>query len=364
MASSRGVVVAGCVGAGLLAVALLGRPPNDGPPLDPRSDGPLGTSALVSLLEGLGAEVELSVGLPDGRDDVALLLADRLDEEQTDAVLTWVRQGGTLVVTDPSSSLVPPSLGAIDPLAPVDPEDLERGICTLDALAGVEVVDGGAATRFDTGLGHGTCLGSRDFAFVVATAEGDGDVVAVGGAAFATNDRLAEQDNAVLAAGLLAPAPGTTVRFVEPPIPAGGGDKTLYELVSDGVRRGGLQLGIAFVLYAAWRALRLGRPVREDQPVAIAGSELVSATGRLLARGRSPGAAAEVLREGLRKALRARLGVPVHTSPDDLAHLVAERSGLDLERALAAVGDHPVTTDDELVVVAQAVSSVHQEVLR
>ena len=360
MSKSRGAVVAGCVGVGLLAVALLGDQPNDGPPLDPRSDGPLGTSGLVSLLNELGADVELSVGLPDTQDDVALLLSDRLDEEQADDVLAWVRGGGTLVVTDPSSPRVPPVFGGVD--AP-GLEDLDRGICTLDALDGVDVVDGGAAVRYDSGEGYATCLGSRDFAFVVASAEGSGDIVAVGGAAFVTNDRLAEEDNAVLAAGLLAPNPRTTVRFVDPPIPAGGGDKTLYELISDGVRRAGLQLGIAFVLYAAWRAIRLGRPVREDLPVEIAGSELVGAAGRLLERGRSPGAAAEVLREGLRRGLRARLGVPANAAPDALAQVVAERAGVDLQQARAAVGDDPVSTDDELVAVARAVASIHQEVL-
>jgi len=359
-APSRGVVVAGCVGAGLLAVTLLGGRPNDGPPLDPRSDGPLGTSALVALLDQLGADVEISVGLPDRQDDIALLLADQLDEEQTDDVMSWVRQGGTLVVTDPSSPLTPEVFGTSDPLAP---EDVDRGVCTLDALDGVETVDGGSASRFDTGRGYASCLGSRDFAFVVATGEGDGDVVAIGGAAFATNDRLAEADNAVLAAALLAPERGTRVRFVDPPIPAGGGDKTLYELISDGVRRGGLQLGIAFVLYAAWRAIRLGRPVRETQPVEIAGSELVGATGRLLERGRSPDPAAEVLRDGLRRALRARLGVPSHATHEALALVLAERTGVDLQQARTAVGDQPVTTDDELVAVARAVSSV-QEALR
>jgi hypothetical protein len=361
MATSRGAVIGGCVGVGLVAAALLGSAPNDGPPLDPRSDGPLGTSALVSLLDRLGADVELSVGLPDAADDVALVLADRLDEDQTDELLEWVRGGGTLVVTDPGSSLAPAGVGPADPL---DPDDVERGICTLGALDGVEVVDGGAAVRYDTGLGYGSCFGSRDFAFVVATAEGAGDVVAVGGAAFVTNDRLGHDDNAVLAASLLAPTTGLRVRFVDPPIPAGGGDKTLYELISDGVRRAGLQLGFAFVLYAAWRAIRFGRPVREGQAVEIAGSELVGATGRLLERGRSPGAAAEVLRDRLRRALRARLGVSAAASPDALAQVVAERAGVDLEQARVAVGDHPVTTEGELVVVARAVSSVHQEVLR
>lgn len=359
MGVSRGAVVGGCIGAGLLAVALLSGSPDDDTPLDPRSDGPLGTSALVSLLEGLGADVELSVGLPDEDDDIALLLADRLDEGQTAAVLGWVQQGGTLVVTDPGSSFVPEVFLPGDPL---EPEDLDRGICTIAALDGVETVDGGAAVRYDTSLGRTSCLGSRDHAFVVVSTEGEGEVVAVGGAAFATNDRLAEADNSVLAAGLLAPRQGMTVRFVDAPIPAGGGDKTLYELISDGVRRAGLQLGLAFVVYALWRAIRLGRPVREPQPVEIAGSELVVATGRLLERGRSPAAAAEVLREGLRRDLRARLGVPVDASTETFAEVVAERSGIDLQEARTVVGHDPVTSDDELVAVARAIASVHQEV--
>jgi hypothetical protein len=361
MATSRGAVVGVCVGVGLLGVALLGGAPNDGPPLDPRSDGPLGTSALVSLLEGLGADVELSVGLPDGGDDVALVLTDRLDEQQTDDLRTWVGAGGTLVVTDPASSLMPQ---AALPPDPEEPPELGRGICTLAALADVATVDAGTPVRLPTTGSFGSCLGSRDFAFVVATAVGDGEIVALGGAAFVTNDRLGDADNAVLAAAILAPGASTRVRFVDAPIPAGGGDKTLYELVSGGVRRAGLQLGVAFLLYAAWRAIRLGRPVREERPVEIAGSELVAATGRLLERGRAPGEAAEVLRDGLRRALRSRLGVPAHLAPGAMAQVVAERSGLDRSLADVAVGDDPVTTDDQLVAVAHAVASVHQEVLR
>lgn len=360
MPVSRGAVVAGCVGASLLAVALLGGSPNDGPPLDPRSDGPLGTSALVSLLEGLGADVELSVGLPDEGDDVALLLSDRLDEAQSAEVLAWVRRGGTLVVTDPGSTFVPPRSLPSDEL---ESGDLERGFCTVASLDGVDTVDGGAAFRYDTGFGRSSCLGSRDFAFVVVSTEGEGDLVAVGGAAFATNDKLAHADNAVLAAGLLAPRPGTTVRFVDAPLPAGGGDKTLADLVSDGVRRAGVQLGLAFMVFALWRALRLGRPVREPQAVQIAGSELVAAAGRLLERGRAPGEAAAVLRGELRRDLRARLGLPAALAPDALAEVVATRSGVDPDEARVAIGDHAVTSDDDLVVVARAVASVHQEVL-
>jgi Domain of unknown function (DUF4350) len=360
MGASRGSLVAGAVGVGVIGLLLLQGSPDDHPPLDPRSDEPDGTSALVALLEELGTDVELSVGLPGAGDDVALVLTDRLDEEQTADVLDWTRTGGTLVVTDPASSLTP----EVFPVPPLEEETVERGICTIDALDGVDEIDGGFAERYDTGGAHSSCLGSRDFAFVSVREEGRGDVVSIGGPDFATNHRLDEADNAVLAAALLARGPGSTVRFVEAPLPAGGGDKTLGDLVSDGVRRFGLQLGIAFLLYAAWRAVRLGRPVQETQPVEIAGSELVGAAGRLLERGRSAGPSAEVLRARLRRSVGVRFGVLPSTPTSTLAEVVADRTGADPEIVRLAVGDQPVTSDDELVAVARAVATVHQEVLR
>jgi hypothetical protein len=345
----------------LVGVALLGGPSNDGPPLDPRSDGPLGTSALVSLLEGLGTDVDLSVGLPGGRDDVALVLADRLDARQREAVRAWVSGGGTLVVTDPTSGLVP---GVVEAPDLSFDDDLSRGTCTIDALDGVETVDAGAAARLDTTGTVGSCLGGTDAAFVVVSALGAGRVVGIGGADALTNERLGHDDNAVLAAGLLSPRRGMAVRFVDAPIPAGGGDKGLYDLIADGVRRAGLQLGIAFLVYALWRAIRFGRPVPEGQPVEIAGSELVSAAGRLLERGRASDATASVLRHDLRRALRTHFALPPAAPSDAVVAALVERGHVDAADATIAAGDHPVTTDAELVAVARAVASVHQEVLR
>jgi hypothetical protein len=360
----RSALVAGAIALALVVAALAGGDPgSDGPPLDPRSDGPLGTSALVTLLQAFGADVDLSVGLPSAADDVALLLQDRLDDDQFDDVLAWVRAGGHLVVTDPGSLLLPPALpmGFADAL---DPAPLERGVCSIDALADVGSVAGGTAVRYETGGADGSCLGSRDFAFVITRAEGSGFVTGVGGAAFLTNDVLATRDNAVLAVALLAPERATSVRVVDAPLPAGGGDETLGDLVPDNVRRLLLQLAVAFVAYALWRAIRLGRPVPETQPVEVAGSELVRATGRLLGRGRAPGPAAEALRQGLRRRLRPRLGIAVEAPPSALAEVVVARSGLEPEVVEAALGEGPVTTDGELVAVARAVASVHQEVLR
>lgn len=360
----RGVVVALCIGVALLIAALVGgRPGRDGPPLDPRSDGPLGTSALVALLRGVGAEVDLSVGAPGVRDDTALVLRDRLDSDQAEDLMRWVDQGGTLVVTDPSSPLVPaPADRALGSELGLDDGEIGPGRCTIDALATIGPVDGGDPVRFDADAGDRSCFGDGDRAFVVTRAVGLGTVVAVGGAAFVTNDLLDEVDNAVLAATLLAPSPDTVVRFVEAPVPAGGGDKTLADLVPPGVKRALLQLGVAFVLYALWRAIRFGQPVVEDQPVDVASSELVGAIGRLLSRSGEPETVAEMLRSDLRRRLRARLGVPRDAPLSALIEITAARTGLPVEQVRAAVDERPVTSEAELVAAARAVASVHQEV--
>lgn len=357
----RAAVIGVSIAVALLVVALLGgRPGRDGPPLDPRSDGPLGTSALIALLERLDAQVILTPGLPAAADDVAVVLQDRLDDEQSASVQQWVRAGGTLVVTDPASVLTPP---VVDQGLVPDTDPLEPGSCSIPALSGVSRVDAGLPLRFAPAEGDAVCFGDRrDGAFIVLTTVGTGQVVAVGGAAFLTNELLGHEDNAVLAATLLAPVAGTRVRVVDPPVPAGGGDKTLRELVPGGVQRALAQLGVAFVLYAVWRAIRLGQPVPEAQPVEVAGSELVGAVGRLLSRSRAPGVAAETMREAARRSLRRRLGVPPELPLSELAAVGAARLGLPLDDVRTAVDDRPVTTDAELLAVARAVASIHQEV--
>ncbi|MFZ6005069.1 MAG: DUF4350 domain-containing protein [Actinomycetota bacterium] len=359
---SRGLVVGVCVAAALLLAALAGgRPGRDGPPLDPRSDAPLGTSALVELVRRLGGRVDLTAGLPVAADDVALVLQDRLDPDQTADLERWVRDGGTLVVTDPSSPLTPlfDDIGLRPAARPT-----EVGTCSITALSGMGPVDGGEAVRYAVPPGADSCYGDGDSAFVVAQELGAGEIVAVGGAALLTNALLGEHDNAVLAAALLVPSAGTEVRFVDAPLPAGGGEKTLVDLVPAGVKRALAQLAFAFVLYALWRAIRHGRPVLERQPVEVSGSELVVAVGRLLSRTRSPQAAAERLRGSLRRSLRTRLGVAPDASIETLAEITAARTGQSISRVLEALDEREITSDAQLVAVAAAVASIREEVLR
>lgn len=342
----------------LVAAVLVGPPAGDGAPLDPSSSGPLGALGLVRTLEGFGAAVVTSSEVPGPRDDVALVLEDRLDRAGQDELLDWARQGGTLVVADPSSPLLQVEVAG----ELVDPR-LDAGGCGIDALDDVDglSVDG---VGFDVGVrGRGCLSGEGGLSFVVETPLGDGAVVAVGGAAVWANDRLGEADNAVLASTLLAPVTGTRIVVVLPS-PVGGGTASLRDLVGDGVKQALAQLGIAFLVYALWRGRRLGRPVIEDQPVELAASELVVAVGNLMQHGHHRGRAADVVRDDLRRHLAERLGLPPSAEPGDVAEVAAARTGLDRSRLATLLTPVPTGGDDDLVALATAAHDATQELSR
>jgi len=376
VSSNRGIFLAvGIVVVVLGGVLLLGRPSSNAP-LDPRSHEPSGTSALVRLMRALDVDVE--VGVRDTRDldqetDVVLLLRDRMDSEQRAELVDWVEAGGTLVASDPGSPLTPPldslSLGSTDPADFAVDELIETGagICDIDPLDDEqmdELAVYGGPVAYDLAPDADSCFGSGGSAYIVATDEGSGTVVAIGGSGILINRSLDEADNAPVAAALLAPQPGMRVAVLDPNAPLAGdeGDRTLRDLISPGVKRAMLQLGLAFLVYVLWRSRRLGKPVPEPQPVAVAGSELVSAVGGLLQRAGSPQHAADLLRDDLRRDLISRLGLPPNLPAPTFIDVVADRTRLDAARIAAALGPSPVSSDGELLTVAQLIDAVRKEV--
>ena len=351
------------LGVAIVALALVaGRPPSDGEPLSPDATGPLGAKGLVLFLEDLGAEVDTPTEVPDGATDVVLLLSDQTDEAQQDELLSWVGEGGTLVVADPASTFTPAPAGTTDVLGGVVTTSTPPGVCTIDVLADVGRIDARGGLAYDVEGSSGRCFGDDEAAFVVTTDVGDGTVVAVGGAGLFTNEALGELDNAVLAAAFLAPQPGTRVAFLQPPTP-GSGDEGLGDLVAPGVKAAIFQLVVAFVVYALWRARRLGPPIEEPQPVQIAGSELVGAVGELLQQSRDPARAADLLRDDLRRSLCAHLGLGADSSPEVVAGVTAQRTGVDAESIHAALAGPPLTSDHDLVVLAQTHETIRKELL-
>jgi hypothetical protein len=317
---------------------------------------------LVLFLEEMGAEVTLSPDGPTAATDVTLVLDDRLTESTRDDIVEWVDEGGTLVVTDPASFLSAPLAEETGGLGELLTGDLGRGECDITALAGVEEIDAPGAALYAVPPEGGSCFGDEESAFIVSGSTGNGTFVSIGSPTVFLNDSLADRDHAVLAGALLVPEPGTRVTIVEKP-PPGEGDDTLGDLVSDGVRAALVQLALAFLLYALYRARRLGRPVPEPLPVQIAGSELVVAVGELIQQSGDPGRAATVLQEDTRRTLARRLGLPVNADPGLVADVVASRVGPDRDHILALLTVTDVADESALVALAHALDALRQETL-
>lgn len=371
-ASPRGWIVAVVLAAlAVVAVLAIGTGGSD-VPLSPRSDERLGTSAMVALAGDLGAKVTIDDRLPELDDgtgaDVIVLLADLLDDDQRTVIDDWVNQGGRLIVTDPASDFTPEVVSGFDSVDELAPPRTVDGRCDIDVLddidvAGVEPRHGGVL--YQPEVGSETCIDDGlGAAYIVATDQGEGTVVALGGSGLLVNAALAEGENAAVVAALVSPQPGTDLLVLEPgALAGGGGDRTLIDLIPAGVERAIWQLAIAAALYALWRARRLGRPVAEPQPVAVAGSELVAAVGNLLDRTRSPAHAADLLRADLRRFLADHLGVPPASPPEVLAAVAADRTGVDQGRLLWALGPTPITDDAGLVDLAHTIDRIREEVL-
>jgi hypothetical protein len=374
--NSRGVVMGvAIVLVVVVAVLFLGKP-SGRRALDPESYKPSGTRALITLTRELGANVQVDVrdlhGLGDGT-DVVLVLRDRLSDDQRARLMRWVRDGGTVVAVDPASPLTPPVTGldgttgdpadfAVDEAIPV-----RAGHCDIAALddpdaARLQVY--GGPVYYQVQGNSQSCFGGTQDAYVVATPEGRGTVVAIGGSGILLNRSLGKSDNAPVIAALLAPHSGIHVAVLDPfaPIGAHSGDEGLIDLISPGVKRALLQLGVAFLVFVLWRSRRLGAPVEEPQPVAVAGSELVSAVGGLLQRSGSPQHAADLLRAELRRDLGSRLGLPPRLPSQTYVEVVAARTQLDPARIAAAIEPTPVNNDGDLLAVAQLVDAIRKEV--
>ncbi|MPZ89097.1 MAG: DUF4350 domain-containing protein [Nitriliruptorales bacterium] len=357
---ARGALPYVLLGIALVAVAVLTvERPDSGMPLDPRSPGPLGTKALVDVLEELGADVSISDDLPEAGTSTALLLFDEYDDDQHEQLLAWVEDGGALVVVDSASPL---QTDLVDTASlPFVDSSLARE-CDLPALRHVNRISASGGTVHEAPDGATGCFPRNEGYWLVARPEGEGTVVGLGGAATFTNAALGDQDNGLLGAVLLAPDGQGTVTVLEPP-PPGTGDATLFDLVPTAVRLAVVQLLIAFGVFVLWRARRLGRPVTEPQPVEVAGSELIVATGNLLQTSGAASHAITVLREDARGALAERLGLPLTATAEQVADTAAARSGAERDEVLRTLRGQPARSgseEDRLVEFAQSVERVRQ----
>jgi hypothetical protein len=348
--------------AALVLVAYVARGDRAADPLDPSSNQPDGAKGLVDVLGEVGAEVDVVEQVPEpGTGEVALVLRDTMDDDQRRALVDWVVAGGRLVIADPLSPLTPLVVGSPD----LFESRIPPGTCDIGPLEGLDDLESAATLTYEVGDAR-SCYGDDEQAYVVSFEQGDGVVTALGGGGPLTNELLDEGDNAPLAVALLAPEPGTSVLVLDiasAEDDGAGGDEDTNQLVGPNARHAVIQLAVAFLFYALWRAIRFGKPVLEPQPIQAEGSELVAAVGRLLQQNRSPQAAADRLRHDLRRTLEDRLGVPVDVPPEVAVDLLVDRTGLDPRAVAAAIEPTQISDDADLVEVVRAIDHVRAEVL-
>lgn len=176
-------------------------------------------------------------------------------------------------------------------------------------------------------------------------------------------------DNAATAVRLLhvSGQGGTsTVTFVEAvrtsPTAAGAATHPV-ELLPFGVKLALLQLLAAFGVFVWWRSRRLGAALVEPLPVEIAGSELISAMGRLRYRRNDISRAAGILRASMRRTLGMSLGVPQSAPFETLVDIVAYRTGRSHDTVRELLGDGPVGDREALVTLSHELESLRLESL-
>lgn len=367
-------VIAGVAAFGIVAAVVVGAlssGANNGD-LDPRSFRPDGTHALAALLgqRGVTVDVETSVGAavsqagagttlvlshPDRLDDAALA---KVSASSGDLV---VLEAGPLELGGLNLGVVPGGDASDLPSASVSPS------CALPAAtAAGPVATGHYSYRTpDGGVG---CYPLVDGYAVVTFKQNDRQVTLIGDATPFTNGEIADAGNAAIALNLLSPQPKLV--WLMPAVVADAdstGRSSLTSLLPDRLKWAVLQLAIAVVLLAIWRARRLGRLVPEDLPVVVRQAETVVGRARLYRRARARDRAAAALQSSTRASLAGRLGMaaggPASSGKDVLIERIAARTTRDAREVESLLYGSAPADDGELVWLAQRLAALEQEVI-
>ncbi|MBW3605128.1 MAG: DUF4350 domain-containing protein [Actinobacteria bacterium] len=323
--------------------------PDKGVPLDPESTGANGTRALVEVLEALGREVEIADPDEVGAADIVLLLDDKLGDTARTALRRRVEDGARLVLADPGSPLAPEPAGGVGFLDRVLSRD-----CDVAALGDVATLRPRSGVAYEVPDGGVGCFDTPDGSWLVIEPVGRGHVAALGSAEILMNSQLGDADHAVLAVQLLTPAGGGPVTVVRPTLGAPADAQVgLADLVPAGVRVAVLQLLVAFGVLVVWRARRLGPPLVDEPPVALASAEQTVAVGVLFARNGARAATIDRIARDTRRRAARRLGLPAGATASELSAAIAERTGQD-GAVVAAALEPDAPADDAALLRATA----------
>lgn len=140
-----------------------------------------------------------------------------------------------------------------------------------------------------------------------------------------------------------------------------GNGGSVVSAMSTGARFALVQLMIALALFGLANVRRFGRVVVDHQPVAIEGSELVSATAGLMMRRRDPGRAGQVIRHEMISTIGNDLGLGPDAALSTLVPAVAARTGRPPDEVGRILGGASVGSEAALSTLVSSLDQLHKE---
>jgi hypothetical protein len=243
---------------------------------------------------------------------------------------------------------------------PVDPR------CNLAAASLAGSADAGGITY--RGPPHATaCYPVDGNPSVVRYVRAGRTVTVLGSGLLLSNGWLALEGNAALSLNLLSAhhaivwlTPEPTI--AQPPPPASASKRSGPPLIPGAAWLVVLQLCVALVLAAVWRARRFGPLISEQLPVIVRASETVEGHARLYQSRRARDRAAKALRDDMLGRMLPALGLVAGVPADAVADGVASRSRRSRQEILAIVYGPAPATDADLVRLARDLDELEREV--
>lgn len=339
--------------------------------LDPTGNGPFGTHALADLLAGRGHRVIRTVtpataAAASGQGSATLVI--------TSPQFLTRRQLGTLARLPGPVVIVEPDTTALAALAPgsaltggtsVGPVQPDCGLAAAQLAGNADM--GGLGLRIAPGIsGAASCYRAGGRASLVQYSSGGRLITLLGTGAPLTNAALDRLGNAALALNLLSTRPRIVWLVPAPAIVAGAGpadgQQSLPSLLPLGADLVTIQLCIAVVLAALWRARRLGPLIPEQLPVVVRASETVEGHARLYQSRRARGRAAAVLRTAMLHRVLPAVGLAHGAHPDAITAALGARSGLSPAKIEMMLFGPAPGTDTALVTLADDLDALERQV--
>jgi len=351
------VVLAVIAGVGAYLTA-----PRPGARMDPKSTGPDGAHALVTLLRDGGVEVVVADSIADVEHAArpgTLILVAQSQYLTDDALLDRLAKApGDLLLVEPTvrtrEALMPGLRMSSTSTFDVEPN------CTLREANRAGTVRFGPSDtyRAKDGRAMTSCYGG----VLIRFRDGGRTVTAVGSTDFMTNGGLLEAGNAALAMNLAGDRP--RVIWYAPHRVEGenSAPTSLFDMVPENVTWIVWQLCLVVLLVALWKGRRPGPLVAEQLPVVVRASETVEGRGRLYRSRRARDRAAAALRTATVQRLLPRLGLGPGAAAPAVVETVARRSGADAGFVSYHLYGPPPATDDDLLRLGRALDEIERQV--